>query len=313
MCNSASGSGQFRAFISSNLITLHVHYYWSAEMGDTNPPQSSVCAACGFDARLPAFDLEWGALKEVEEREKGLGDELAHNPDLAKRGPSDHPYGTPYQEIKNLVWAKKHPVYRVALEEWDRTERLVSSRVDRREKRSADLINQIFNLVGFYSVFQGVVLTAVSQVVSATTSCGSQCGKVWVPILLTLFGAVVTIVGILEKFTNLKSLEKSIDDERRIQGVGFSNHDDALISYALHLISFFLTGGMNLVYGTLARVPIILHNLVHQEYMMMVELDPNIPNLSRMLLNRIESSNSESIVYLSLHALFPSMVLLSVK
>ena len=66
------------------------------------------------------------------------------------------------------------------------------------------------------------------------------------------------------------------------------------------------------MYGTLARVPIILRNLVHQEYMM-VELVPNIPNLSRMLLNRIESSNSESIVYLSLHALFPSMVLLSVK
>ena len=69
---------------------------------------------------------------------------------------------------------------------------------------------------------------------------------------------------------------------------------------------------MNLVYGTLARVPIILHNLVHQEYEM-VESVPNIHSLSRMLLNRIQSGNSESIVFLSLHALFPSMVLLSVK
>lgn len=45
----------------------------------------------------------------------------------------------------------------------------------------------------------------------------------------------------------------------------------------------------------------------------MVELVPNIPNLSRMFLNCIESTNSESIVYLSLHAHFPSMVLLSVE
>ena len=236
------------AFISSNLITLHVHD-WSAEMGDTNSPQSSVsaardpCPACGFDVRLRGFDLERRALQEVEDREEVFRAALRDNPALVKSGPRDHIYGTTYQQIKNLVWAKKHPVYSVALDEWDRTERLVSSRVDRREKRSADLINQIFNLVGFYSVFQGVVLTAVSQLVSATSSCGSQCGKVWVPILLTLFAAVVTIVGILEKFTNLKSLETSIHQERRTQGVSFSNDDDALISYALHLISLFLTGG----------------------------------------------------------------------
>lgn len=218
-------------------------------MGDPNPPQSSVtaapdsCPACGFAVRLQDFDLECGALKEVEDREGDFATELERNLDLEKCGPRDHPYGHTYQEIRNLVWAKKHPVYNVALEEWDRKERLASSRVDRREKRSADLINQIFNLVGFYSVFQGVVLTAVSQVVSAATSCGSQCGKVWVPILLTLFAAVVTVVGILEKFTNLKSLEISIFEERRIQGVSCSNDDDALLSYALHLISFILTGG----------------------------------------------------------------------
>lgn len=218
-------------------------------MGDPNHPQSSVsaapnsCPTCGFAGKLQDFDIERGALKAVEDRERQFAEELAGNPDLPKIGPSDHPYGVTYQQIRNLVWAKKHPVYSVALEEWERTERLGSSRVDRREKRSADLINQIFNLVGFYSVFQGVVLTAVSQVVSAASPCGSQCGKVWVPILLTLFAAVVTIVGILEKFTDLKSLERSIFDERRIQGVSCSNHDDPLISHALYLISFILTGG----------------------------------------------------------------------
>lgn len=201
-------------------------------MGDSNPRRSSVsaapnaCPACGSDMGLQGVDVE-SALRAVDDREQDFAEGLARDKDLAKRGPREVPYGYTYQEIRNLVWAKKHPVYSVALEEWDRKERLVSSRVDRREKRSADLINQIFNLVGFYSVFQGVVLTAVSQVVSAASPCGSQCGKVWVPILLTLFAAVVTIVGILQKFTNLNKLEKSIFEERRIQAVRCSNHDDA--------------------------------------------------------------------------------------
>lgn len=43
----------------------------------------------------------------------------------------------------------------------------------------------------------------------------------------------------------------------------------------------------------------------------MVELIPNIPNLSSVLMHDIQSTNFENIVYLSLHSRFPSIVLLS--
>lgn len=171
---------------------------------------------------LPAFSADdfRVAIREVETSEKASIEIEKDKPKPSRNaGVRRPPYGYAFQEIKNLVWAKKHPVLSVALDEWDRKERLVSSRVDRREKRSADLISQIFNIVGFYSVYQGVVLTAVTQLVSAGKDCGSQCGKVWFPILLTGVGAVVTIIGCLEKFTTLKKLEKSIKEERRVQGV----------------------------------------------------------------------------------------------
>lgn len=119
-----------------------------------------------------------------------------------------------FTEIGNLVWAKKDPVMSVALEEWDRTERLLSARLERREKRRVDLINQIFNLVGFYSVFQGVVLTAVSQLAS---NLNSQCGKVWSPVVLSVVAAAVTLRGLLLKFTDLRDLEFNIIVEKRAQ------------------------------------------------------------------------------------------------
>jgi len=127
-------------------------------------------------------------------------------------------FGQPYQEVKSLVWARNDPVYSVALGEWERKERLFSARVERREKSSADLINQIFNLVGFFSGFQGLVLTAVTQLVSAS-NCKSQCPKVWFPILLTVVAAFVTIVGVLLKFRALKDLVDSIKTEKQAQAV----------------------------------------------------------------------------------------------
>lgn len=127
--------------------------------------------------------------------------------------PAQEDLGQPYQAVKSLVWARQHPVYGVALAEWERQERLFSARVERREKSSADLTNQIFNLVGFFSGFQGLVLTAVTQL----SGCKSQCHKVWFPIVLTVVAAIVTVVGVLQKFHSIKELKESIRTEKRAQ------------------------------------------------------------------------------------------------
>ena len=127
------------------------------------------------------------------------------------------PHGA-YTDIKNILAIQNDPVYEVALREWDRREAYLGNRVDRREKASADLVNQLFNIVGFFSVFQGVVLTAVSQLKSDTS-----CGIIWFPVILSTVACVVSIVGLRIKFRNLKELEDSIRDEKSAQKVSPCN------------------------------------------------------------------------------------------
>ena len=90
---------------------------------------------------------------------------------------------TAYTEIKNLIDLERYPEHKRALEEWRRKDNDLSSKVSRREARSSDVTNQIFNIIGWYAVFLGVMLTALTQL---TTK--SVCGKVWFPVVLTGIG-----------------------------------------------------------------------------------------------------------------------------
>ena len=123
-----------------------------------------------------------------------------------------------YRELVNLHNIDAHnPVLKVALREWEKKAKDLNKKVTRREARSADLTNQIFNIIGFFAVFQGVVLTAVTQLTQ--TAKGPLCGKIWFPIVLTGVGAVITIGGILYKFQGLRSFELTINTEKQAQQV----------------------------------------------------------------------------------------------
>lgn len=114
-----------------------------------------------------------------------------------------------YEEIKNLLWIESHPVHKRALEEWERKTKLFTARVERKKKQSGDLRNEIYNLVGFFSVFQGVLLTAVSQ------SNLLHCNNSWSPLSLSTLASVVTIAGVWQKFRVIEDLEKTIYKENR--------------------------------------------------------------------------------------------------
>lgn len=114
-----------------------------------------------------------------------------------------------YEEIKNLLWIENHPVHKRALEEWERKLNLFTARVERKKKQSGDLRNEIYNLVGFFSVFQGVLLTAVSQ------SNLLHCNNAWSPISLSTLASVVTIAGVWQKFRVMEDLENNIYKEGR--------------------------------------------------------------------------------------------------
>jgi quinol-cytochrome oxidoreductase complex cytochrome b subunit len=134
-----------------------------------------------------------------------------------------------YQEIANLHEINVHyPIHKLALEDWQRRVDDLTNSESRREGRSAEVTNQIYNIFGWFAVFQGVVLTAVSQL-TQTASEEPVCRKIWFPIVLTGFATVATTLGILQKFTILQSLEKTIHTDRQAK--------TELAKRALHLRS----------------------------------------------------------------------------
>ncbi|KAG0606942.1 hypothetical protein M758_9G180900 [Ceratodon purpureus] len=124
-----------------------------------------------------------------------------------------------YREIENLwrINENRNPLFKLALAEWMRREQELDHRQSRRESKSIDLHTQIHNIIGWYAVFQGVLLTAVSQL-TASPGKVPVCGKIWYPILLTGFGTLVTIVGVYRLFSDLKSLENTINTEKKARG-----------------------------------------------------------------------------------------------
>jgi hypothetical protein len=101
------------------------------------------------------------------------------------------------------LWIKEDKVCKTALKEWDRKTELLAARVDRREKYIADLKNEIYQLIGFFSAFQGLVLTAVTQL---TQTSSNHCGKVWSPVVLSGLAWIVAVVGVGQKFYNINQI-----------------------------------------------------------------------------------------------------------
>ncbi len=51
---------------------------------------------------------------------------------------------------------------KVALEEWQNNAVLFGNRTDKRKKESRNIRNEVYQLVGFFSGFQGLLLTAMA-------------------------------------------------------------------------------------------------------------------------------------------------------
>ncbi|XP_024360962.2 uncharacterized protein [Physcomitrium patens] len=122
-------------------------------------------------------------------------------------------------EIKNVLWIMGTEVShqsccKEALEVWQEKEALFTSRNDRRRKQISYCQTEIYQLVGFYSVFQGVLFTAVAQ------STNLKCNNRWTVILLSALASVVIVIGVFLKLKSIKEFKDLIyDDEvfRRVQ------------------------------------------------------------------------------------------------
>lgn len=118
----------------------------------------------------------------------------------------------PFDEVTRLLWIQKDKACSTALAEWDRKTELFTARVDRRDKYIADFKNEIYQLIGFFSAFQGLVLTAVTQLTQSTTS--NHCGKVWSPVVLSGLAWIVAVVGVWQKFYSIEVIEADNRSEK---------------------------------------------------------------------------------------------------
>jgi hypothetical protein len=117
--------------------------------------------------------------------------------------------GECFTEIRNLLYIESSQVHKKALEEWQRKEKLFTSRVERKTKKVGNLKNEVYQMLGFFSVFQGVVLTAVAQ------SNLLHCNNKWSPIVLSVLASVLTIAAVTQKLSQVSSLQKTINSEER--------------------------------------------------------------------------------------------------
>jgi hypothetical protein len=75
---------------------------------------------------------------------------------------------------------------------------------------------ELYQLLGFYVVFQGVVFTAVAQ--SITLYCLSS----WAPTSLSLLVSAITVVGVHNKLTDYSRLKVALQRLRMTKAVSFS-------------------------------------------------------------------------------------------
>jgi len=126
--------------------------------------------------------------------------------------------GRPERRIRNLLSIKglEHNginLLKVALEEWQSEAEVYGKRVDKRQNEVRNIVNEIYQVVGFYSAFQGLLLTAVAQ------SNLLHCNNLGFPLALSALATVAAVVGIGQKSWNIihfNRLIRSDDPTRKV-------------------------------------------------------------------------------------------------
>ena len=96
---------------------------------------------------------------------------------------------------------------KLILADWENKLKESQARKERKQALSLNVKNEIYHLVGFFSVFQGVVLTTVSQASQLT------CHNWWRRFALSLLASTTTLVGVCHKFYNFIEWKRAIDIE----------------------------------------------------------------------------------------------------
>jgi len=108
---------------------------------------------------------------------------------------------------QNLRQIEENSELRLILREWEKGFELARERIEKKSTRAFNAKSELYQLIGFYSVFQGVVLTAVAQ--STTIHCAQR----WGPASLSLLASLVTVASVHFKLRSYSKLKCSLDKE----------------------------------------------------------------------------------------------------
>lgn len=111
-------------------------------------------------------------------------------------------------ELGSLLEIENDPILRLQLKNWEEQAKSISRRIERKENRTYAVKNEVYQLLGFYLVFQGVVLTAVAQASVLT------CEEWWSPFILSSMTSIVAIVGVYQKLQSLHDVEENLREEK---------------------------------------------------------------------------------------------------
>ncbi|KAH8913182.1 hypothetical protein BDL97_17G026100 [Sphagnum fallax] len=98
-------------------------------------------------------------------------------------------------EVECLLQIENDQKLNRALTDWEKRTRSINTK------------NELYQLIGFYGVFQGVVLTAVAQTNLI------RCSQSWGPSSLSLLASVATIASVYAKLKDYSQLRRSLEEE----------------------------------------------------------------------------------------------------
>jgi len=111
-------------------------------------------------------------------------------------------------ELNALLEIENDDFLRLQLKNWEEQAASIAKKIERKETRTFVVKNELYQLVGFYIVFQGVVLTAVAQAGALT------CEQWWSPFTLSLIASIVTIVGVYQKLDAFRDVKDNLKEEK---------------------------------------------------------------------------------------------------
>ncbi len=193
-----------------------------AEIPQAANSQDGAQARVGEEGALGAFDgislvsPKRGFAGSSSQREKTTNAEVGHD---VEKGEGEMTDGErlirPLLAIRGLE-ATQINMCKVALEEWQNTAELFVKRVDKKNKEARSIRNEIYQVVGFYSAFQGLLITAVAQ------SNLLQCHNVGFPLALSAIATAAAVIGMGQKNAAIRDLKMTIKSETPTRKVGLS-------------------------------------------------------------------------------------------